>query len=411
MPTETAFRVLGADPSGALERALSLSPDETIGLVESAALRGRGGAGFPLGEKMRATRTAAELAGGAAYLVANAYDADPASPLSQTLLRRSPELVVDGILIAARAVGARQAYLYLRPEAADARSAAERAIASRDGRTDVSIEIALGPGGFMGGEESALLAVLENKRAMARQRPPWPAEQGRAMRPTLVSCAETLAALPLIVRDGPDSFGGREGSRGTKLVSVTGAVVEPGVYEVSLGTTLGEIVQTAGGVTHALKAIHVGGPTCGILSSTRTGVRYDYEDLRAAGTYMGSGQVRAIPEGTCIVAEAARLFEYLSKETCAICVPCRVGTKRVGGILESVSSGLGRDDDLAWLGQLADHLSDFSLCGFGITSASIVRTTLAEFPDDYRTHIVDRRCPEGTCTPVRARRYETMAQP
>jgi NADH:ubiquinone oxidoreductase subunit F (NADH-binding) len=412
MPSSAAFRLLGADATGARERALALSADETIAVVERSGLRGRGGAGFPLGQKMRAVRAAAAASGGPAYVVANAYDADPDSPLAQTLLVRSPELVIGGIVVAARAVGAREAWLYLHPEATAARAAAEAAIAAADGHPDgVGIEIALGPGGFMGGEESALLGVLENRRAMARQRPPWPAEQGLRMRPTLVSSAETLAALPLILRDGPESFTGTGVARGTKLVSLTGAVAEPGVYEVSLGTTLGEVVQAAGGVTHALKALHVGGPTGGILNSTRTGVRLDYEDLKAAGTHMGSAQIRVIPEGTCIVGEAARLFAYLSKETCAICVPCRVGTKRVGGILESIYSGLGREDDLAWLGELADHLQDFSLCGFGITSASIVRTTVSEFPDDYRTHIVERRCPEGTCTPSRSRRYETMSQP
>jgi NADH-quinone oxidoreductase subunit F len=248
---------------------------------------------------------------------------------------------------------------------------------------------------------------------MARQRPPWPAEQGIALRPTLVSSAETLAALPPIVRDGPESFrvAGTAGSRGTKLVSVTGAVASPGVYEVAFGTTLGEIVQTGGGVTSALKAIHVGGPTGGILNASRINVRLDYEELKAAGTHLGSAQVRAIPESVCIVNEAARLFAYLAKETCAICVPCRVGTKRVGGILEGIYSGLGRVDDLPWLGELADHLHDFSLCGFGITSASILRTTMSEFAEDYRSHIEDGRCPTGTCTPARARRYETMAQP
>jgi NADH:ubiquinone oxidoreductase subunit F (NADH-binding) len=265
----------------------------------------------------------------------------------------------------------------------------------------------------MGGEESALLAVLENRRAMARQRPPWPAEQGIALRPTLVSSAETLAALPPIVRDGPESFrvAGTAASRGTKLVSVTGAVAEPGVYEVAFGTPLGEVVQAAGGVTSALKGIHVGGPTGGILNATRTGVRLDYEDLNAAGTHLGSGQVRAVPEGVCMVNEAARLFAYLAAETCAICVPCRVGTKRVGAILEGITSGLGRETDLPWLAELADHLNTFSMCGFGITSASITRTTTSEFPDDYRAHIAERRCPTGTCAPVRARRYETMAQP
>lgn len=410
MPASTAFRLLGAEADGALERARSLAPDEVIGIVERSGLRGRGGAGFPLAQKLRATRTAASLAG-TAYVVANAYDADPDSPLCRTLLERRPDLVIDGIAIAAHVVGAAVAYLYLHPTADAARRSAQAALATRaDG---VRIEIALGPGGFMGGEESALLAVLENRRAMARQRPPWPAEQGIALRPTLVSSAETLAALPPIVRDGPESFrvAGTAASRGTKLVSVTGAVAEPGVYEVAFGTPLGEVVQAAGGVTSALKGIHVGGPTGGILNATRTGVRLDYEDLNAAGTHLGSGQVRAVPEGVCMVNEAARLFAYLAAETCAICVPCRVGTKRVGAILEGITSGLGRETDLPWLAELADHLNTFSMCGFGITSASITRTTTSEFPDDYRAHIAERRCPTGTCAPVRARRYETMAQP
>lgn len=410
MPTSTAFRLLEADADGALERARTLSVDELIAVVERSGLRGRGGAGFPLAQKLRATRSAATPTG-TAYVVANAYDADPDSPLSRTLLERRADLVLDGIEIAAHVVGASQAYLYLHPEAHEARAAAEAALSRRARSPHVAL--ALGPGGFMGGEESALLAVLENKRAMARQRPPWPAEQGIRLQPTLVSSAETLAALPPIVRDGPEAFrvAGTAGSRGTKLVSVTGAVASAGVYEVAFGTTLGEVIQTAGGVTAALKGIHVGGPTGGILSATRTGVRLDYEELKAAGTHLGSGQVRAVPEGTCMVNEAARLFAYLARETCAICVPCRVGTKRVGGILEGITSGLGRGDDLPWLGELADHLHDFSLCGFGITSASIIRTTMTEFPDDYRAHIAEGRCPTGSCTSSRARRYETMAQP
>jgi NADH-quinone oxidoreductase subunit F len=184
------------------------------------------------------------------------------------------------------------------------------------------------------------------------------------------------------------------------------------VYEVAFGTTLGEIVSRAGGATSAgLKGLHVGGPTGGILNATRTGVALDYESLKAAGTHLGSAQVRVIGADVCIVNEAAKLFDYLAKETCGICVPCRVGTKRVGGILEGIYSDLGRQDDLPWLGELADHLEQFSLCGFGITSASILRTTMSEFASDYTRHIADHVCPTGTCAPIRARRYETMAQP
>ena len=415
MPASAAYRILDTDVNAAHERdrARSMGPEAIIALIEASGLRGRGGAGFPLAQKLATARTAA--AGGSAYVVANAYDADPGSPLARTILLKKPELVIEGLAIAAAAVGATSGYLYLRPDAESAKRAAERALeAARPALGDLQVEIALGPGGFMGGEESALLAVLESRRAMARQRPPYPAQQGLLMRPTLVSSAETLATLPLIVRDGAEAFRrvGTESSPGTKLVSVTGAVASPGVYEVAFGVTLGEILERAGGATgKPLKGLHVGGPTGGILNATRTGVALDYASLKAAGTHLGSAQIRVIGADVCIVNEAARLFDYLAKETCGLCVPCRVGTKRVGGILEGIYSDLGRAEDLPWLDQLADHLEQFSLCGFGITSASILKTTMSEFGEDYRRHIADRTCPTGTCAPARSRRYETMAQP
>jgi NADH:ubiquinone oxidoreductase subunit F (NADH-binding) len=393
MPASTATRLLDGAGVPALDR--ELAPDEAIARIAASGLRGRGGAGFALADKLRAVR--ANAVGRDAYVVANAYDADPDSPLARTLLEGNAELVVRGIEIAMVITGATQAFLYLHPQATGARSAAERALAGRD-----DIEITLGPGGLMGGEESALLNVLESKRAMARQRPPFPALQGYLMRPTLVSSAETLAWLPFVL-DGAKAE--------TKLVAVTGIVAKPGVYEVDLGTTLGAIIDRAGGATGELKAIHVGGPTGGILASQRESTKLDYEDLKSAGTHMGSGQVRAIGTDVCMVREAGRLFAYLAKESCAICVPCRVGTKRVQGILEGVSSSLGRDTDLPWLNELGDHMAQFSLCGFGITAPSIIRTTLREFPDDYRAHIKDGKCPTGTCTTLRARRYETMVQP
>lgn len=393
-PTSTAARLLDIGRADARQDA---TPEQIVEAVQRAGLRGRGGAGFPLAKKLEAVRANAN--GGTAYVVANGYDADPQSPIAKTLLARSAPLVMRGIALAARAVGAREAFLYLHPEAAGARGQAEAALASAEG---VTVKIVLGPGGFMGGEESAMLAVLESRRAMARQRPPYPASQGLALRPTLVSSVETLAWLPLVLEGA---------AADTKLVSVTGSVARPGIYEVALGIPIGGILERAGGATGTLKGVHVGGPTGGILAAARTSTKYGFDELRAAGTHIGSGQVRAIPDSVCIVNEAAKLFTYLSKETCGICVPCRVGTKRVEGILEGVSSNLGRGDDLPWLDELADHLHDFSLCGFGITSSSIIRTTRAEFAEDYRRHIEDRVCPTGTCTPARARRYETMAQP
>jgi len=398
LPASTAPRLLETEARGAVAAARDLSVDDLLELIEKSGLRGRGGAGYPLVDKIRAVRRNAD--GGPIYLVANAYDADPGSPLSRTLLTRNAGNVLAGIAIAAGAIGATQAYLYLHPEAVEARSAAEEALGDELG---VPVDIALGPGGFMGGEESALVAVLESRRAMARQRPPYPAAQGLRMRPTLVASAETLAWLPLIVAE--------QARASTKLVSVTGAVVRPGVYEITLGSQLGEILAEAGGASGKLKGLHVGGPTGGILAGSRTDTRFDFDDLRVAGTHMGSAQVRAIAAGTCIVNEAAMLFAYLARESCAICVPCRVGTKRVQAILESTYSGLGRDTDLAWLDELGTHMERFSLCGFGITAPSILRTTMREFPDDYRIHIQEKRCPENVCRPIRSRRYETMVQP
>lgn len=390
MPVSEQVRILdGRVP--ATEAAAS--PEDIIGRVLRSGLRGRGGGGFPLAQKLATAR--ANAAGGEAFVIANAYDADADSPLSATLLARNAAAVLAGLVLAARAIGAQRAFLYLRPDAtADASWTSER--------EGISIEVVRGPGGFMGGEETALLAVLESRRAMARQRPPYPAAQGLGLRPTVVASAETLAWLPFIVSGGAEPK--------TKLVSVTGAVRDPQVLEVELGATLQEILGRAGGVIGELKAIHVGGPTGGLLPAAQLGTKLDFDALRAAGTHMGSAQVRAIGDGVCIVAEAGRLFAYLAKETCGLCVPCRVGTKRVQGILEGISSGLGRTDDLPWLGELGDHLNEFSLCGFGITSASILRTSLGSFGADYQAHL-DGHCATGTCLPTRSRRYEMMAQP
>ena len=378
--------------------------EDLVAFIAQSDVRGRGGSGYLLSKKLSAVRAAAAATGRPTLVIANAYDADPGSPLSRTMIERSPANLLQGVAIAAHAIDATEAIIYMHPEADRARSVMEQDIEKRrEGLGALRVSVAVGPGGFMGGEESALMNVLESKRPMARQRPPYPATLGVQQRPTLISSAETIAWLPQIVAEGARAD--------TKLVSVTGNVTSPGVYEVPLGMTLGAILDRAGGVKGQLKGIHVGGPTGGILSAARRDTKLAFEDLRAAGTHMGSGQIRAIGTDVCIVAEAARLFAYLSKETCGICVPCRVGTARVQGILESVQSQLGRDEDTKWLGELGDHMSEFSLCGFGLTAPSILRTTMREFPEDYRAHIQDRKCATGTCTPLRARRYETMAQP
>ena len=404
MPTSAAVSILEGRAGGAVAKARGMSADDVIAQVERSGLRGRGGAGHPLADKLRAVRESFARTEREPLVVANAYDADPASPLSRTLISRNIGTVLQGVTIAAHAVGAREAIVYMHPEAESERNAMTEDIEKRRAALGpLTVTVAVGPGGFMGGEESALMNVLESKRAMARQRPPFPAESGVDQRPTLIASAETLAWLPQIVETGAKAD--------TKLVSVTGSVNAPGVYEVALGTTLGAILDQAGGATGTLKALHVGGPTGGILAASRRDTKLDFDALAAAGTHMGSAQIRAIPQTACIVNEAAQLWAYLAKETCGICVPCRVGTARVTGILQSVQSSLGRDDDTKWLGELGDHMAQFSLCGFGLTAPAILRTTMREFADEYRTHIQERKCPTGTCAPVRARRYETMEQP
>jgi NADH:ubiquinone oxidoreductase subunit F (NADH-binding) len=404
LPASTAATLFEGRGNAGVAKARAVSQQDLIMLVAASGLRGRGGAGYPLADKMRAVVAATKRGGREPLLVANAYDADPDSPLSRTLITRARANALQGVAIAAHAIGAREAVFYMHPEAeTERRSMEEDIVVRREGLAPLTVTVAQGPGGFMGGEESALMNVLESRRAMAHQRPPYPAESGVQERPTLVSSAETLAWLPQIVDSGarPD----------TKLVSVTGAVKTPGVYEVPLGATLGAILDTAGGVNGQLKGIHVGGPTGGILAAAKRDTKLGFDELRAAGTHMGSAQIRAIASDTCIVAYAAKLFAYLAKETCGICVPCRVGTARVQGILEGVQSQLGRETDTAWLSELGEHMEKFSLCGFGITAPSILKTTMREFADDYRAHIQDRKCPTGTCAPIRARRYETMVQP
>src|SRR5439155_11957776 len=302
MPASNAARILVGEARDALRRARSYLPEQLLDAVEKSGLRGRGGAGYPLADKLRAVRRNAD--GRQPYVVANGYDADPGSPLARTLLARNAATALRGIAIAAHAVDAKEAFVYLHPGATEARAAVERAIADHQDELGIAIEVALGPGGFMVGEESALLAVLESRRAMARQRPPYPASQGLNLRPTLVASIETLAWLPLVVEE--------QVRASTKLVSVTGAGSHPGVYACALGTSLGDIVSEAGGTTAKLKGLHVGGPTGGILNATRSDTRFDFDDLRVAGTHMGSAQVRAISVGTCIVNEAAKLFAYLA---------------------------------------------------------------------------------------------------
>ena len=399
----TAYR--GAGGYRGLERATRMDREELLAAMERSGLRGRGGAGYPTAAKWR---TAARQPVVPRQIIANCYDADPASPISRTLLERSPHQVIEGALIAAAAVAPADVLIYVNPAADRAMQRANDAIAEarRAGVSEgTEVRVVVGPGGFMGGEESALLNALEGNRPMAQQRPPYPAESGLGLKPTVVNSGETLAAVPAILRDGPERFGG-----GTKIFAVRSADAESTLVELPFGATLEEVLWLANVTLEGARALHVGGPTGGMLPTSAVTTATTIEALTTAGTILGSGQVRTVSSSTCMVHFAASLFAYLERESCGICVPCRVGTKRIGGVLESVYSNIGRAEDVPWLEELALHLHDFSLCGFGITAASIIRTLQRYFAEDISAHLAGR-CPTGTCAPVRQRRYETMAQP
>jgi NADP-reducing hydrogenase subunit HndC len=402
-PDLDAYRADGG--YAALARWRQLTPAELLGRMEAAGLRGRGGAGFPTARKWR---IAAEQLSVPKHVVANCYDADPHAPISRTLLERSPHQVIEGALVAAHAIGPSDVLIYVHPDADRAIQRAGDALVEAEredllGGTDARVVV--GPGGFMGGEESALLHALEGQRPMAGQRPPYPAVSGLGLKPTVVNSGETLAAVPFVLREGPEAFRG-----GTKIFAVREDAGEPRLVEAELGTAVGEVLELAGVRLDGARGFHIGGPTGGILPPSAVELPLSFDKLLEADTHMGSAQIRVLPRTTCMVKFAADLFEYLARETCGICVPCRVGTKRIDGILESIYSGIGRTDDVPWLAQLATHLHDGSMCGFGITAASILRTLERYFADDVQSHLAGR-CPTGTCKPVRQRRYETMVQP
>jgi NADH:ubiquinone oxidoreductase subunit F (NADH-binding) len=388
----------------ALQRARSVGAADLIALIGTAGLRGRGGAGFPTADKWS---VAAKQLSVPKHVIANCYDADPYSPISRTLLERSPHQIIEGALIASYVIGPSDVLIYVHPNADRAMQRANDAVREleRDALiAGTDVRVVVGPGGFMGGEETALIHALEGQRPMAGQRPPYPAQRGLGLKPTLIQSGETLATVPRIMRDGPAAY------EGTKIFAVRAAEPEPTLVEAPLGAPLGDVLNRARVRLDGSRGVHVGGPTGGILPAEASETPLSFEGLAEAGTHMGSAQLRVLAKEICMVHFAADLFEYLAEETCGICVPCRVGTKRVDGILEGIYSGLGREEDLPWLAELATHMEEGSMCGFGITAPSILRTLTRYFADDVRAHL-DGRCPTGTCTPARQRRYETLVQP
>ncbi len=416
----TAYRRAGG--YAALEKVIrEQTPVQVIQQVIDAKLRGRGGAGRLTGEKWRIVRHSED---NQKYVICNAYDADPRSWAARSLLERNPHQVIEGIVLAAFAVGASEAYLFMRSLFGEGIASVQRALqeaveANLVGRdilgTDFSCTInMLGVDiGFMGGEETVQIAIIKGRRGMPEQRPPFPAQYGLWDKPTAVNCIETLANVPVIIRDGAAAFTsvGTAITGGTKVLTVYDYVPdsEPKVVEVPFGATLRDILQHAG-ISHAetdLRAVVVGGAEGGALPTSALDTPFDYDPIEEAGAIVGSGVIELLPANTCMVAWAMQRSRYLSKESCGKCVPCRMGVKRIEGMLEGIVSDLGVKADLDVLDEFADYVPNGSLCGFGVQAPNPLKTAKRYWLDHFQMHIEQQQCPTGTCVPVRAHRFVT----
>lgn len=384
-------------------------PGRIIDEVTRSGLRGRGGAGFPTGRKWTVVR---EAAGARKYLVCNGDEGDPGAFMDRMLLESFPYRVLEGLVIAAYAMGVHEGFLYIRAEYPLALQRIRAAMARMEsagylGRNilgsgfDLSLKIVEGAGAFVSGEETALLASIEGQRAMPRFRPPYPAESGLWGMPTAINNVETLAMVPWILRNGAEAFAalGAEASRGTKVFSLAGKVVRGGLIEVPMGIPLRDIVEDIGGGTpdeRGFKAVQIGGPSGGCLPASLGPTPVTYESLAAEGCIMGSGGLVVLDHSDCMVDLARYFMTFTQRESCGKCTPCRVGTKRMLEILERLCAGEGGKGDLERLEQLARTTAGGSLCGLGRTAANPVLSTLRHFREEYRAHL-EGRCPALKC--------------
>lgn len=390
------------------------NPDAVIEEIEKSGLRGRGGGGFPTGRKWRFT---AANKGGKSYVVCNGDEGDPGAFMDRSVMEGDPHKLLEGMAIAGFAIGADEAYIYVRAEYPLAIKRLKIAIKQAEERNllgknimgsgfNFDIHIKEGAGAFVCGEETALLASIEGERGMPRPKPPFPANCGLFGRPTLINNVETLANVPVIIDKGADWFAsfGTETSKGTKTFALTGEVNNTGLIEVPMGTTLREIVfDIGGGIRNGkkFKAVQIGGPSGGCLTEEHLDLPMDYDNLIKAGAMVGSGGLVVMNEDTCIV-EVARFFMHFTQnESCGKCVPCREGTKNMLKILEKIVRGNGEMKDLDTLEELAMAVKEGSLCGLGKTAPNPVLSTLKYFRDEYVAHIKEKRCPAGVCSALK----------
>ncbi len=401
---------LARDGYRAFLRALKLGPEQVLDLVKRAGVRGRGGAGFPTWRKWETCR---QTAADQRYLICNADEGDPGAFMNRSLIESDPHAVLEGMLIAAFTLGASKGYVYCRAEYPLALTRLKLAIGQmRDlgllgegiqgSSFSFDVEIKMGAGAFVCGEETALIASIEGRRGMPQPRPPFPAVSGLWGKPTIIQNVETLANLPLILLNGPVWYAelGTDGSKGTRSFALAGKVKRTGLIEVPLGTTLRQIVEEIGGGSSdgkPIKAVQTGGPSGGCISAALLDLPVDYESLMQAGSIMGSGGMIVLDEDTCAVDLAKYFVGFTQNESCGKCPPCRVGTRAMLYLLERIAGGEGETDDLRRLQDLALTVSRGSLCGLGQTAPNPVLTTLRYFHDEYRDHVEKKQCTAFVC--------------
>ncbi len=390
----------------------SMTPEEVIDVILASGLRGRGGAGFPTGRKWQLARNLVQD-GGPKYVCCNADEGDPGAFMDRSVLEGDPHAVLEAMTIAGYAIGANQGYIYVRAEYPIAVQRLHIAIDQAreygllgknifESGFDFDIELRLGAGAFVCGEETALMTSIEGKRGEPRPRPPFPAVSGLFQRPTILNNVETWANIPQIILNGAEWFAsmGTEKSKGTKVFALGGKINNTGLVEIPMGTPLREIIEDIGGGVpngKKFKAAQTGGPSGGCIPAEHFDVPVDYEHLAALGSIVGSGGLIVMDEDNCMVDIAKFFLEFTVDESCGKCTPCRIGTRRMYEILDRITKGQGTLEDLDKLEELGKYIKDNALCGLGQTAPNPVLSTLRYFRDEYIAHVVDKKCPAGVC--------------
>ena len=402
---------IARDGYEALGKVLTeMTPDELIATMLDSGLRGRGGAGFPTGLKWKFAKASVS---DQKYVCCNADEGDPGAFMDRSILEGDPHAVIEAMAIAGYAIGANQGYVYIRAEYPIAVARLQKAI--DDARAygllgkdifgtgfDFDLDIRLGAGAFVCGEETALMTSIEGKRGEPRCRPPFPAVKGLFQKPTVLNNVETYANIPQIILKGADWFKsiGTEKSHGTKVFALGGKIKNTGLVEVPMGTTLREVVEEIGGGIpggHTFKAAQTGGPSGGCIPAHLIDTPIDYDNLLAIGSMMGSGGLIVMDETTCMVDIARFFLDFTVDESCGKCAPCRIGTRRLLEILDKITSGKGTLEDIDKLEELSYYIKENSLCGLGQTAPNPVLSTLKYFRDEYVAHVTEHRCPAGAC--------------